>query len=97
MGSPPPVGLKNAVPAIRSKDNRIRAAARTGVDKRMSAEVANLNRLVTEQDQAADEIGHCLLRRQGHRKAANTEASQQWDKVYPQFLNTIDEDPRAKQ
>ncbi len=40
MGSPLPVGLKNAVPANKSNDSKIKAAAKTGVAIKVSAEVA---------------------------------------------------------
>ena len=42
MGSPPPTGLKNDVPANKSKDNKTKAPAKTGVDNRAKAEVANI-------------------------------------------------------
>ena len=43
MGSPPPVGLKKDVPAIKSKDSKINAEANTGVESKINAEVANID------------------------------------------------------
>ena len=63
----------------------------------ISAEVADLDRLVDEQDQAADQVREGALRGERHGQTADAEAGQEWDQVSAQMANAPEEDAGRQQ
>ncbi len=59
--------------------------------------LADLEGFVREDHEAADDILDGRSGRQGQGKAADAEARKQRDDVHPEFLQTFEEHPRARQ